>query len=206
VPRIRTTLGAAARPPRRPDPRARAGDRRQRIEARQRVEDRAGRRQHRVELAQHERALHVGAQRRQPGRLEHDGPRQPGQPERDRDAERAAEQRVGDAEAADPQAAAQAGAEQLQPAREHPADHQGTREREQRRVRRVRAVGQQQRADARAGDRAAHQPGERERADDEAAPQPGETQQHGQRDDDPVERRHRCRQHAGRGGRRRTAI
>jgi hypothetical protein len=170
---------------------------RQRIEARERVEDRPRRRQRRVEPSQHLRLLHLRAQLADAWRLQHDRARDPHQPERQRRRQRRAQCAVEQADPWQPQHAAHAHPERLQDARQQAADQQRAREREQGRVRGVRAVRQQQRTDARADDRAEREAGERERANDEPAHPAEEREEGDERDDDPVDRGHGDQQSDG---------
>ena len=91
-----------------------AGDGGQRIQARQRVEDRPRGRQHPVELAEDQRALDVAAQLGLTGRLRGHRRGDPHQPQADARAQHRAEGAVDHAKPGQPQRAAQAQAEPLQ--------------------------------------------------------------------------------------------
>ena len=75
------------------------------------------------------------------------------------------------------------------PAMTEPAEHRA-HQAEQRRVGRGAAVGQQQRAEARADERAGDEARERQRADDEARREPCNAMSSANADDDPVDARH----------------
>ena len=199
VPNTRTTLWRAARTPGlarmralgRRDVGGGTVDRRERIEARQRVEDRARRGQDLVQGAQDRRVLDVGAQRPRRRRVQGDGADDPGDPQADARGQRGAEEPVHGPQSRDPQRRAHAGAQPLQAAGEHATGQQRAEQAEQRRVGRAIPLAEQQRGQAGAEERAHREPGQRQRADDEPLHVAVEGQEHGEADDDPVQRTHR---------------
>ena len=177
MPITRTTLcgGAGhARRPREPAARGRdvgrgPGDRGQRVQARERVQDRAGRRQHLVELAQDRRALDVRAQAGSARRLGGDGGGDPDDAEAERRAEQRSERAVEQPQCrASIRRATQPQADTLEAAREDRAGEQGADQPERGRIRRGRALGQQQRTQAGAEEGTDCETAEREHTHDEA--------------------------------------
>jgi hypothetical protein len=179
------------------DPRVRRGhvrrrtvDLRERVEAGERLQDRAGRREPLVQLAEDRRALDRLAQLGRPGRMERHGARDPHEPQ----PEARHQHRPGHAvEHAEPlaQAVAQVEAEQLEPAGQDAADQQRSDQGEQRRVGRLRPLLQEHRPKPGTQKRAAREADERERPYDQALGIPPNAHQARKSDNDPVERRHR---------------
>jgi hypothetical protein len=126
----------------------RALDLRERVEAGKRAQDRPGRRQVLVEVAEDCRALDRLTQVAGAGRLERHRAGDPDQPQPHAGHQRAAADAV---EHAEPiaQAVAQPEPDQLEPGGQDAAEHERADEREQRRVGRFRALREQQRSQAR---------------------------------------------------------
>jgi hypothetical protein len=142
-----TTLRPAARVGR-PHVGLRALDLRERVEAGERAQDPSRRRQVLVEHAQDRGALDRLAQLAGAGGLERHRAADPHQPQPDARHQRTAADAVEHAERV-AQPVAQPEPDQLQAGGQHPADHQGSDQREQRRVGRRRPLGEQQRPEAR---------------------------------------------------------
>jgi hypothetical protein len=153
------------------------------------LQDRAGRGQVVVELAQDRGALNRLAQLAGAGRLERHGAADPGEPQREAGQQDAPAHPVEGAEPA-AQLMPQAEADELEAGREEPSDQQRAAEREQRRVGRLVALGQQQRAQPRPQKRAGRKSGQRQRPYDQPLVVSPEGHQHCEDDDDPVEGRH----------------
>jgi hypothetical protein len=121
-------------------------DRREGVEARQRLEERARGRQDGVELLEDRRPLDRLAELAGTRRLERHRARDPDEEEPQARDERAAAEAVERSEAV-AQPVSQVEAEQLEHGRERAADEQGAHERHERRVGGLRAVREQQRAE-----------------------------------------------------------
>ncbi len=161
--------------------------RRQRIQPRERVQDRARRRQQFVELAQDGRALDVRAQLVLPRRLRRHGCEDPHDAQTERRAERRAEQAVEQAQAREEEGTAQLEPQALQPAGEDPAGEQRTEQPEGRGVGRGRSAWKQKRTQTSSEECTKREPAEGEHPDDEAPPEAKTGQDGRKRDDDPVE-------------------
>ena len=153
------------------DVRRGAGDLGQGVEPRERVQDRAGRRQQLVELAQDRRALDVRAQRALARRLRRHGCEDPDDAQTEGRAERRAEQAVEQAQAREEQRAPQPEAQTLQPTREDRAGQQRADQPEGGRVWRGGSAGQQKRTQASSEECTKREPAEGEHPDDEAPPE-----------------------------------
>src|SRR4029077_8145471 len=164
--------------------------RRQRIEPRERVQDRPGRWQQDVQLAQDSRALDVDAQLTLARRLGHDGCHDPNDSQPERRAKRRAAQAVEQAHPGDDQRASHHEAEAFHPTREDRAREDRADQPEGGRVRRGRSLRQQKRTQARSEECTNGEAAEREHADDEAPPEPESGKDCRKRDDYPVELRH----------------
>ena len=176
--------------PRRRDLRLGTCDARERIEPAQRVQQRAGRRQDRVEPLEDRRALHFDAD---PVRaaLDRERAEDPHHAEADAGDQYRPQEPVDRAEARQqPQAAPDGPAERLEQPGEQAAGEQRAAQAERRRPRRARALVEHERPDPRADPRAERQPGEGQHAGDEALGPSEQRQQHDQPDDDPVQAGH----------------
>ncbi len=169
-------------------------DRRQRIEARERVEDRARRRQQLVELAQDRRVLESRSQRRRAGRLERDRADDPRDPEPDARRQHRAEQAVDRPQPGQPQDRSRAHADALE------ARSRARRRRAARRAARTAArTASASRSGSSSGPSRAPtnapiaNPSQRQRADDEPLHVAVEREQRAERDDQPVDRGHALR-------------
>ena len=169
----------------------RPAHRRQRVDPRERMQERPRRRQQLVELLEDRRALDVVAEHRRARRLERDRADDPRDPERHRSGQDRAEHAVDEAEPRHPQEHAGARPEPLQAAGQHRAGEQRAHQPEQRRVLGVRAAGQHERREVGAEERSEAEPEQRQGADDEPLRVAVERQQHRERHDQPVDFRHR---------------
>ena len=168
-----------------------AAHRRRRVDPVERVQDRAGGRQHLVEAAQDQRLLDVGAQAGGSRRVQGDGAEDPGEAERDRRDQGGAAGAVGQVQGrpAD-QPRPQAQREALDRDRDQRSGQQGPQSGAERRVRRLRALGEEQRAQAAAGKGSEGEADQGQGADDQALPVAPEPEGDGEGDDRPIEHGH----------------
>ncbi len=143
----------------------RADDRGRRVDPVERVQDRARGRQHVVEAAQDQRALHVGPQLRGPRRVQRDGAEDPDEAQRHRGDQRGAAGAVGQVQhaAVPDQSRAQPQRQALQGHRHQRPRHQRAERRAQRRIGRLRPLVQHQRPDPAPGERPHREPDQRQR-------------------------------------------
>ena len=168
--------------------RGRPDDRRRRIDAVERVQDRARGRQHFVEAAQDQRALHVGTQAGGPRRVQDNRPEDPDQPQRDRGDQGRAAGAVGEVQhpPAPDQPRAQPQGEALQGDRDEGSGDKGAKRGAERRVGRRRPLVEHQRRDPAARKRPQRKADQGERADDQPLAVAPEAQRQGEGDDCPV--------------------
>ena len=174
----------------RPDIRRGPGDGRERVEARERLEDRARGREHLVQLLEDRRALDRLPEITRAGCLQRHRPADPHEEQSEAGHEQPTPDAVEQPDALT-QAATQVEPEQLKARGEQSADQHRSQQRGQRRVRRVRAVLEEQRSEPRADERARREPDERQSACDQSLAVAPHGHQDGERDDDPVKRRQR---------------
>ena len=175
--------------------RRRSDDRGSRIDPVQRVEDRPRGRQHLVEAAQDQRALHVGAQLGGAGRVQRNRPEHPGQPQRHRGDQSRSARPVGEVQEAlaANQPSSQVEREALQGHRHQGTRHQRPQGRAQRRVGRLRPLVEHQWAQPAADERADPEPEQRQRSDDQSLPESPEAEGQGESHDRPIQNRHRIK-------------
>ncbi len=167
-----------------------AADCRQRIDASERIQDRAGRRQQLVELLEDHRPLKVAAQGDRAGRLHRQRTRNPRDPEPDARGQRRPERPVHLTQPRESQRGPSAGSDAFEPTGDQRADQQRADQREQRGVRGVGAAVEQQRAKPGAEPCAAGEPDQRQHPDDEPLRVAEDRQQHAETHDQPVEPGH----------------
>ena len=194
VPSTRTTLGNAARTPacgddsfRRPGHvRRRAAERRERVIAREGIEDRPRRRQRLIEVTKDHRVLEVTAQTRRGHRGQGDRADDPDDAQPDAGGEHRTEQPVDGPQTGKAQGKANAHSEPLEEAREQSSDDERSRQAEERGVDRVRPAREDQRSDPRSDDRTEGESTERQAADDQALDVSPDREQDRDGDDQPI--------------------
>jgi len=162
----------------------------ERVEARERVEHRPGRRQHRIEPREDLRALDVASQRPGAGRVQQDGADQPRDPQRDGGAQDRPHQPVERSQARRHDRAADEEPGALEQAGEQRPAEQRADQAHQRRVRRLGAVRQQRGRQAAAGEGARREADQGKGAGDEPLPPAERGHEHDEGGDDPVEAGH----------------
>ena len=168
--------------------RRRAADRRERVEAGERLEDRPRRRQHRVELPQDRRALDGLAQVARARSLKRYRADDPHQEQPQAGEQRGAAHPVQHSELLR-QPVAQLKAEHLEPRGQQRSEQQRPDQGEQRGVRRMRTVLEQERSEARADERPGGKARQRQASGDQPLAVAPDREEHGEGDDDPVEAR-----------------
>ena len=171
--------------------RFRTAHRRDRVDPRERVQQRPRGRQQLVQLLEDRRALDVLAQHRRSRRLVGHRPDDPRDPERHRGRQRRAEHAVDHPQPGHSQENAGARPETLEAAGQHRAREQRPDQAEQRRVLRVRAARQHERPEVTSEERADAEADQRQGADDEALGVAIQGKQHREGHDQPVDFCHR---------------